>query len=154
MSATFIDFAAVKAAASIHQVAVSMLKLTLTQRGDQYRGACPIHQGTNPRGFVVTASKGLWFCFDGCGGGDQIELVSRLRGNPIKDHKGQRDAAHEIARFFGTVHDTPSGTTDSSTARATTPPAPTPERSSGYDPEAYAARLDASHALLAPLGIS
>jgi DNA primase len=154
MSATFIDYAAVKAAASIHQVAISMLKLTLTQKGDQYRGQCPIHKGGN-RGFVITATKNLWHCFDGCGGGDQIELVSRLRGNPSRDQKGQRDAAHEIARFFGTVHDAPAGTSHDSTARATPPrtpaaaPAPT-----AFDPVAYAARLDVEHETLASLGIS
>ena len=63
--------------------------------GDQLRGCCPIHDGDNPRGFVVTPAKGLWYCFSGCGGGDIIKLVSNMRQLPAKE------AAELIAERFG-----------------------------------------------------
>jgi hypothetical protein len=107
MSAKYIDFAELKQRVSIHQVALSMLGLKLTQKGDQYRGTCPIH----------------------------------------KSH----DAAKEIAEHFGTVHAPPAGTVHK--PPATTPPAPAAQRQ-GFDPEAYAARLDPAATPLAPLGIS
>jgi hypothetical protein len=112
-----------------------------------YRGCCPIHKGTSPREFVITMSKGLWYCFGNCGGGDHIQFVAKLKG--IK----RNEAANEIASYFGTVHGCPAGTAHKTTAPITAPPAPANDRQ-GFDPEAYAARLDASHTLLAPLGIS
>jgi DNA primase len=141
----FIDFVSVKEKHSILQVA-QMLQLTLTQKGDQYRACCPIHKGTNPREFVITGSKNLFFCFGGCGGGDQIALVAKVR-----DVK-QNEAANLIASHFGTVHGSPAGTAHK-TAPVTAPPAPA-GTGNGFNAEAYAARLDASHEALAGLGLS
>lgn len=74
-----VDFAGVKKEHPIEKVA-ELLGIEVTkQRNGQYRGKCPIHQGTDPRGFVVTPSKSLWYCFGGCGGGDQIALVAKVR---------------------------------------------------------------------------
>lgn len=73
------DFQEVKAAYPIEKV-VELLGIDVTkQRNGQLRGCCPIHGGNDPRGFVVTPSKGLWFCFKGCGGGDQLALISKLK---------------------------------------------------------------------------
>jgi DNA primase len=88
------DFAELKAKVSITDV-LSILNIDLQrvkQHGDQLRGTCPIHGGDNPRGFVITPGKGLWFCFSGCGGGDVIALVAKVRQLSIKD------AAEWIAR--------------------------------------------------------
>ena len=53
----------------------------LRRRGDDLVGPCPLHGGDNPGAFVVSRSKGLWYCFTGCGrGGDVVELVRRLDG--------------------------------------------------------------------------
>jgi DNA primase len=54
-----------------------------------------IHGGDNPRGFVITPNKGLWYCFSGCGGGDITKLVSKIRKLPPKE------AAELIAERFG-----------------------------------------------------
>jgi DNA primase len=55
------------------------------QKNGQLRGCCPIHSGNDPRGFVVTPDKGLWYCFKACGGGDQIALVAKVRDISPKD---------------------------------------------------------------------
>jgi DNA primase len=148
MSVKFIDFADLKSRISIHQV-MQMLDLKLTQKGDQYRGTCPVHHGTNPREFVITASKGLWHCFGGCGGGDQIALVAKIKG--VKQHEGAHLIAEHYGLSGGTVHASPAGTGDK-TAPTTVPPAPRGER--GFDGETYAKTLDPAHASLEPLGIS
>ena len=95
---SFVDFKQLKDQVSIEQV-VSMLNLQLKKHGDQLRGRCPIHHGDNDREFVVTPAKGLFYCFAGCGGGDAITLVSKVKDIPLKD------AAALIAAAFapGTV---------------------------------------------------
>src|SRR5947207_265011 len=74
-----VDFAEVKAENPIDKV-VELLGIEVTkQRNGQLRGRCPIHGGNDPRGFVITPSKGLWYCFKGCGGGDQLALIAKLK---------------------------------------------------------------------------
>ena len=85
---SFIDFGALKERVSIEQV-IAMLGIdNLKRQGAQLRGPCPIHGGNNPREFVVTPEKGLFFCFAGCGGGDQIALVSKMKTLSAKDAAG------------------------------------------------------------------
>jgi hypothetical protein len=67
-----------------------MLELELKPSGNQMRGICPIHGGSNNREFVVTPAKGLWYCFGGCGGGDLISLYAQMKGLSTKE------AAQEI----------------------------------------------------------
>src|ERR1035437_5840088 len=44
----------------------------------EWRGPCPIHEGTNDS-FVVQAETGLWYCHSDCGiGGDILELEEAL----------------------------------------------------------------------------
>jgi DNA primase len=144
---TYIDFADLKSRIGIHQVAFQMLNIQATQKGNQYRGCCPVHKGNNPREFVITVDKGLWHCFGGCGGGDQIALVAKMRG--LK----QNEAAHAIEAFFGTVPTTsPAGAT-TTVHKTASPPLPQCERP-GFDPVEYAKRLDPAHPSLAALGIS
>lgn len=90
----FIDFAKLKEEISIDQV-LDMLDIDLNKSGKQLRGFCPIHEGSEPREFVVTPAKGLFYCFAGCGGGDMIKLVSKI------EECSQPDAAKIIADFFG-----------------------------------------------------
>lgn len=97
MTAKFIDFAKLKEEVSIEQVVTTMLALTLKPTGNQLRGPCPIHDGGDPRSFVVTPAKGLWFCFKGCGGGDMIRLVAKIK------RIEQKEAAQLIAAHFGPV---------------------------------------------------
>lgn len=60
---------------------------SLTHRGNEWRGACPIHGGDNESGFVISEKDGreLWYCFTKeCGGGDAIDFVKVWRGWDFK----------------------------------------------------------------------
>lgn len=90
----FIDYAALKAAVSIEEVA-EWLQLPLKKMGNgQLRGCCPMCEGTNDRAFVITPGKGLYNAFCGCGGGDSISLAAHVL------RIGTRDAAQQIASHF------------------------------------------------------
>ena len=80
----YIDFAELKSSVGIEAV-LAMLDIRLKKFGDQLRGRCPIHGGGNDREFVVTPRKGLYYCFGGCGGGDSIKLVARIKGCELKE---------------------------------------------------------------------
>ena len=97
-----IDFSELKSKVSIEQM-LKLLGITLKQHSNQLRGCCPIHKGTDQRGFVVTPSKGLWFCFGGCGGGDQIKLVSKMRDCDAKTPAIRSGDVMATARAFGTL---------------------------------------------------
>jgi DNA primase len=140
----FVDFAELKTRVSIEQ-AMQMLGLTLTLHGNQHRGACPVCKTGGDRALIVTPAKGLFYCFAKKSGGDVIALTAHIGGIPVKE------AADQLDRAFGTVQN---GTGTVSKNRATAPQAPEARKQPAFDPEAYAARLDASHASLAPLGIS
>jgi DNA primase len=140
----FVDFAELKARVSIEQAA-QLLGLNLLPHGSQFRGACPACKTGGDRALVMTPAKGLFYCFAAKLGGDAIALTAHLRGLSVKD------AADQLNRAFGTVQNS---TSTVSKNRATAPQAQAARKQSAFDPEAYAARLDASHASLAPLGIS
>jgi DNA primase len=140
----FVDFAELKARVSIEQ-AMQMLGLSLALHASQYRGACPTCKTGGDRALIVTPAKGLFYCFAAKTGGDLIALTAHIRGTAVKD------AADELNRAFGTVQNS---TSTVSKSRATAPQAQEARKHPAFDPEAYAARLDASHASLAPLGIS
>jgi hypothetical protein len=100
---SYVDFSELKTRVSITDV-LAMLGVDVHRfktHGDQLRGACPIHGGDNPRGFVVTPAKGLWYCFSGCGGGDIIALVAKTRQLSTKD------AAEWIAQGGTVTHTVP-----------------------------------------------
>ena len=138
----FIDFAELKTRVSIEQAA-QMLGLTLTPHGSQYRSPCPVCKTGGDRALIITPAKGLFYCFAKKIGGDAIALTAHIRGTSVKE------AADELSRAFGTVQNS---TSTVSKNRATAPQAPEARKQPAFDPEAYAARLDASHASLAPLG--
>ena len=140
----FVDFAELKTRVSI-EGAVQMLGLTLSLHSSQYRGACPACKTGGDRALIVTPAKGLFYCFAKKDGGDVIALTAHIRGTSVKE------AADHLARAFGTVQNS-TGTV--SKLRATAPQAQEARKQPAFDPEAYAARLDASHASLAPLGLS
>jgi DNA primase len=74
-----LNFQQIKADFPIEKV-VELLALDVTkQRNGQLRGICPIHDGNDPRGFVVTPARNLWYCFKSCGGGDQLALIAKVR---------------------------------------------------------------------------
>ena len=135
MSNTFVDFTELKSKVSIEQV-LTLLGIKLTNKGHQLRGPCPIHKGADQREFVVTPGKGLFYCFAGCGGGDMIQLVSKIRQCDAKD------AARFIAEGTGTV---PKNTTVP--GKGTIPQ----EQKAAFQPLTY---LDASHEALSGLGVA
>jgi DNA primase len=139
----FVNFAELKTRVSIEQAA-QMLGLNLVLHGNQYRGACPVCKTGGDRALIVTPAKGLFYCFANKTGVDAIALTAHIRGTFTKE------AAAELDRAFGTVQNN-TGTVSKS--RATAPQAPEARKQPAFDPEAYASRLDASHASLAPLGI-
>lgn len=90
----FVDFASLKEAVTIEQVLEMLgIKLKLANNG-QLRGCCPIHQGEDERQFVVTPLKNMFYCFGGCGGGDIIKLVSKMKTLELKE------AAEHIEKHF------------------------------------------------------
>lgn len=94
MASSFLDFTALKEAVSIDAVA-EWLQLDLKkQPNGQLRGCCAMHGGSNEREFVITPSKGLFFCFGPCGGGDCIKLTAQV----LKI--GTKEAAQKIADQF------------------------------------------------------
>lgn len=65
-----------------------------SRRGEQLRGACPLHapENPNPRCFSVDLTRGLFRCFE-CGAqGNQLDLWVRLRRLPL--HKAALDLCH------------------------------------------------------------
>lgn len=95
MAMAFIDFADLKRQVSIAAVLEDRgLLFRLTKRGPHLTGSCPVHQGDNPRAFVVNLEKNVWYCFTGCrSGGDVINLVMRL------DHISHYQAACYLQRL-------------------------------------------------------
>lgn len=63
----------------------------------EWRGVCPIHQGTNPN-FAVDPATGRWFCHSKCGaGGSILELEGALSGGDFPTQKA------EILRLVGRI---------------------------------------------------
>lgn len=151
MASNFLDFAALKAAVSIDQVA-EWLQLDLKkQPNGQLRGHCAMHDGGDERGFVITPSKGLFFCFGPCGGGDCIKLTAQV----LKI--GTREAAQKIADHFkfgnstcstSTVDDRTSSTSITSEAA---PPQGSNPQANGLKPLEH---LTTDHPAIEALGLS
>jgi DNA primase len=140
----FIDFAELKKSATIERT-LEFLHLETKPDGSQLRAACSACARGGDRAIVITPSKQMFYCFAAKIGGDAIALTAHIRGLSVKD------AADQLNRAFGTVQNS-TGTVSKN--RATAPQAQAARKQSAFDPEAYAARLDASHASLASLGIS
>jgi hypothetical protein len=135
---TTIDFAKIKASAPIDQVA-QMLGLKLTAHKDQLRGPCPITKSTDPRSFVITPAKGVFYSFKEGKGGDALTLVSRVRGCDIKQ------AAEIISAHFGA---------DKSDASPQPRQEKERDKKVAFDAERYLASLDPAHESLESLGVS
>jgi len=148
-----IDFDAVKRAVSMGDVIMYLCIPGLKQRSPrQWKGTCPFCKGADC--FVVSQDggrdkTGAFNCFKCPAGGDQIELVSLMRGNLRRDQQGVFAAAKELHdRFMSGEEDGQKGA-DSSNAS----PQPQREKRQGFDPEAYAKTLDPAHEALTGLGL-
>lgn len=144
----YVDFLQIKKSIGIDQ-AVRMLGLDLKPHGQQLRGRCPIHRGANEREFVVTPAKGLFYCFGGCGGGDLITLVAKVKDINTKD------AANLIAEQFGleTAASPGNGSAAPKSSRRGVPQSQPNSETSVHklQPLAY---LEARHELVQKLGLS
>lgn len=80
----YVDFAALKEAVDIEQVA-NLLQLELKRSNNQLRGACPVCNSGSDRTLVVTPAKGAFYCFADKKGGDLIALAAHIRGESAKD---------------------------------------------------------------------
>lgn len=146
-----IDFDEIKRSVSMEQIIAYLCISGLKQKNArQWKGSCPFCKGSDC--FVVTSDggrdkTGAFNCFKCPAGGDQIELVSLIRGHPRKDPKGAFAAAKELHEKFlgGQVSDV-----ERRPGKSAQPPR---ERRQGFDPAAYAKTLDPTHEALAPLGL-
>lgn len=119
-----IDFAALKAAVTIEQVA-DLLGLQMTQSGNQLRGQCPACGSKNERGLVITPSKAVFYCFTNGKGGDLISLAAHIMDVELKD------AAKFLADQIGT--DTVTSTVNTSTVKVS--------KERAFDPVVFAEKL-------------
>jgi DNA primase len=133
-----IDFAELKQQVTIERAA-EMLGIKLKKSGSQLRGSCPICNDGGDRVFVITPTKGLYYCFGKCGkGGDAITLAANVRKCSL------REAAEFLAGKSG-VSTTPlrgDGSRNDS---------PQPPQEKGLRPLDY---LQASHEAVQALGVS
>jgi DNA primase len=81
---SFLNFEEIKAANPISEV-VERLSLNLNKAGSSFRGKCPTCESSGDRNLVVTPEKGVFFCFTWGKGGDQIQLVSHVKGIGAKE---------------------------------------------------------------------
>lgn len=112
-----------------------MLSLSLTDKGEQWVGTCPISKVNNATAFKITPSKNRFICFcSACKkldkqGGDCIEMVRRVMNLP-----STKDAAQHIVTTLGAPEKT--------------------EAKTGFDPLSYLESLDTASDQLTHLGIS
>ena len=67
----------------------------LKRVGSQLAGCCPIHDGSDPRQFVVHLASSNWFCFGRCNrGGGMLDFVALKERVPIAR------AAQLVAEWF------------------------------------------------------
>ena len=120
----------------------------------QWKGACPFCKTSDS--FVISNDggrdkTGAFNCFKCPAGGDQIELVSMMRGHKHKDAQGAYAAAKELTEKFlanGSENQAKENPKPGTTVEAGS------KKSAGFDPEAYAKGLDPNHEALAGLGFA
>jgi hypothetical protein len=67
----------------------------LKRVGSQLAGRCPIHDGSDPRQFVVHLASNNWFCFGDCNrGGSMLDFVA------LKERVSIARAARLVAEWF------------------------------------------------------
>ncbi len=110
------DYAALKSAVTMEQVLDHYgLLERLRPHGDELRGVCPLHKGSNPEQFHVNRSENVWYCFGDCQqGGTILDFVSRregvglrraavllndwFEGVPVRTHRPRRNGSNQRQR--------------------------------------------------------
>jgi hypothetical protein len=59
-------------------------KLSRPNGSGYAQGPCPFHEDRNASLSVSLTGKGCWKCFAGCGSGDMVSFVERMRGCDFK----------------------------------------------------------------------
>ena len=60
-------------------IALQHYNVALKAHGNRLFAPCPIHGGSNPRGFVVSPDRRSWYCFGDCSaGGTVLDLIMKL----------------------------------------------------------------------------
>jgi hypothetical protein len=140
----FIDFQALKQEIRIEQ-AMPLLGLKPSQFSDQMRSPCPACKSGGGRALVITASKGVFYCFASGLGGDVIALTSHIKGI------GMKEAAAFLAEHFQ-KDQSPKPTSPVATVLSNSSPKKNEAgQPNGLNPLTY---LQPEHPLVQALGIS
>ncbi len=90
----WVDFAAVKRAASLETMLRHYQVPGLRRRGNRLQGRCPIHRGQRDDSFRVDLDKNAFHCFSCQAGGNVLDFVAAMERCSI------RDAALRLQRWF------------------------------------------------------
>lgn len=92
----WVDFNLLKAAVSMEMVLIQYGVTGLTRRGDEVRGACPIHKGKSLTEFSVNLVKNTFCCFaPKCKArGNVLDFVAKM------EHCTVKDAALKLDEWF------------------------------------------------------
>lgn len=92
------------------QVATYWLSMLpqLSDHGREWKCACPIHGGENPKNFSVAKDSGFWFCFSECqskglrgGGLVHFHFLLRNKQLPADKQLTYQQAAQEVTQMIG-----------------------------------------------------
>ena len=72
------NFAKIKATVPV-DTALAHYGISLTPHGGRLYAPCPLHNGTNPKAFVLSEDRHAWCCFGDCDrGGSVLDVVAAL----------------------------------------------------------------------------
>jgi DNA primase len=85
MTSRWVNYRELKEAVSLEQVLEHYgLLQSLTRKGDNLEGACPIHGGQSPRQFRVSTTKNVYHCFSCDAGGNILDFVAAMEDVDIR----------------------------------------------------------------------
>ena len=95
METEWVDFRTIKAAVTM-QMVLDHYGITLKLSGQELRGKCPIHRGSNNKHFTANVSKNVFKCFfaDGGAHGNVLDFVAAMERCSV------RDAAVKLKDWF------------------------------------------------------
>jgi len=95
MEAEWVDFRIIKAAVTM-QMVLDRYSIPLKKSGQELRGKCPIHHGSNNKHFTANVSKNVFKCFFAeCGAhGNVLDFVAAMERCSV------RDAAVKLRDWF------------------------------------------------------
>ena len=81
----WIDYAAIRSRIPMVQILAMISFRPTYQRGDQWRGLCPVCHGSNDRCFSVNVQRNIFRCFRCQRSGNQLDLWSAITGLALYD---------------------------------------------------------------------